>query len=94
MSQQQKWTPEPWIVNDERDIWHGMGPGGQIGVFQDSADSQRAVACVNAMANVPDPAAFVAAVDAVLRTCASEFTPTKLWLVVDALRLARGEVKP
>jgi len=71
------WTPEPWMVGNDMAMKHtyctqivGMMDGepfiiGSLNYnFLDLAivNCVRAVACVNAMAGIPDPAAFVDAV--------------------------------
>jgi len=103
--QQQTWTPEPWRWSSEYqsrqgdDTWSLIGNGG-YGILScdglanspqanNAADADRLVACVNAMANVPDPAAFVKAVDELLR-CETIYELDQKW---EPLRLARGEVR-
>lgn len=57
-----KHTPEPWKVAE---VWYDFmavsDSGTEIFVQGTQADAERIVACVNAMAGITDPAAFVAA---------------------------------
>jgi len=56
-------TPEPWNISDDSELYIEDYNGNDIGdVFlsdHPKADAERIVACVNALAGVPDPAAFV-----------------------------------
>ena len=63
-------TKEPWeadgsVVNgltrEPEQHWNGRCH--RLGSLYRDADSARAVACVNAIAGIPDPAGFVAAAD-------------------------------
>lgn len=57
-------TKEPWHTRGSlagTDVVHvSTDKRGRVGCFYDEADASRAVACVNALAGIPDPAAFVA----------------------------------
>ena len=64
-------TKEPWeadgsVVNgltrEPEQHWNGRCH--RLGSLYRDADSARAVACVNALAGIPDPAGFVAAAEA------------------------------
>jgi hypothetical protein len=65
---------EPWAIADieKHKVWADDGDriavfrefGGGIEMVPDAAVAARAVACVNAMQGIEDPAAFVAAADA------------------------------
>ena len=35
-----KHTPGPWIVNEDRDVWHTMGPGGQLVIAPTQEDAR------------------------------------------------------
>lgn len=65
-----KHTPEPWVYDEDRAAvrFDGRGnpvEGDRIGCIicepQKRSDGRRIVACVNALAGVADPAAFVKA---------------------------------
>lgn len=64
-----KWTPEQIKtenIREERSIYSGFTPADEgksrkpVAEFRNHEDAKRAVACVNALAGIPDPAAFVA----------------------------------
>ena len=98
-------TKEPWVVigteivcaSDEShiaEVPHGGSPE------QDAADRARIVDCVNALASIPDPAAYVAAFDGMvgalgialplLASRAFPKTVDALNTALTAARLARG----
>lgn len=100
MSQQQTWTPEPWVTasglwdpfrGHENSATHPSVYVNDFGggILYSSTDDERARYCVNALAGIPDPAAFVRAVDELLR-CESIYELNQKW---EPLRLARGEVR-
>lgn len=61
MASEQKQTAEPWESHGQNTVFGIVieSQGRLIGSFETVEDRDRAVACVNALAGIPDPAAFV-----------------------------------
>ncbi len=76
---EQAWMKEPWDKGGDTFLYRNRNyrDPACIAMFHTEADRDRAFACVNAMLNIPDPKAFMLAVD-------------KLVAVCEALRIERG----
>lgn len=70
MASEQKQTAEPWESHGQNTVFGIVieSQGRLIGSFETVEDRDRAVACVNALAGIADPAAFVKRAKAIERT--------------------------
>ena len=60
------WTPEPWQASDNESDTHPSFHDVEYGhsVAMSASDYERAIACVNALAGIPDPAAHIRTLEA------------------------------